>query len=315
MTQDLWTALFPHFAADCTFGLTVRTAHHECLRLTLDYHFGLVELFRLDAHGSLGRLITAAQGKKQDLRATLVELHARQEFTVCLDTFQMKLENRKPRAELERMTLAWLVDALQLSPPTAKDWAAGRRAFKQTLQEEKQRRREAKGVLSAAEVARARPLSTRDADSFLAALEVRLSQPERISKALAMLRHTGFQLYHDVSDDALAGVVKSQTDPDLTYACRLTAAGEVCCCTQNLNVCGGLRGAACKHLLVLLIGLVRAGEVDPAKVDAWMASSVGQKPKLDRELMGDVFLRYRGAEAGELDWRPTETVPEDYYAY
>ena len=26
------------------------------------------------------------------------------------------------------------------------------------------------------------------------------------------------------------------------------------------------------------------------------------------------LLRYRGAQAGEVDWRPTETVPEDYYA-
>jgi hypothetical protein len=30
--------------------------------------------------------------------------------------------------------------------------------------------------------------------------------------------------------------------------------------------------------------------------------------------MADLFLRYNGAEAGEVDWRPTETIPEDYYA-
>ena len=30
--------------------------------------------------------------------------------------------------------------------------------------------------------------------------------------------------------------------------------------------------------------------------------------------MGAVLFKYKGAEAGEIDWRPTETVPEDYYA-
>jgi hypothetical protein len=29
--------------------------------------------------------------------------------------------------------------------------------------------------------------------------------------------------------------------------------------------------------------------------------------------MSATFLRYKGAEAGEVDWRPTETIPEDYY--
>jgi hypothetical protein len=26
------------------------------------------------------------------------------------------------------------------------------------------------------------------------------------------------------------------------------------------------------------------------------------------------IVRYKGAEAGEMDWRPTETIPEDFYA-
>ena len=29
----------------------------------------------------------------------------------------------------------------------------------------------------------------------------------------------------------------------------------------------------------------------------------------------DVFLRYKAAEAGEIDWRPTETIPEDFYTF
>jgi hypothetical protein len=31
--------------------------------------------------------------------------------------------------------------------------------------------------------------------------------------------------------------------------------------------------------------------------------------------LSDTLLMYRGAEAGEIDWRPTETIPEDYFAY
>jgi hypothetical protein len=33
-----------------------------------------------------------------------------------------------------------------------------------------------------------------------------------------------------------------------------------------------------------------------------------------REQVSDTLLRYKGAEAGEIDWRPTETIPEDFYA-
>jgi uncharacterized protein YjbI with pentapeptide repeats len=136
----------------------------------------------------------------------------------------------------------------------------------------------------------------------------------RLSKALAMLKADRFQLFADVKVDALTGVVKSQSNADLVYSCRLAADGKFGCCTQNLNPCGGLRGALCKHLLVLVVGLTKAGQLDPATVDAWVNASKRQKPDLDKDAMSETFLRYKGAEAGEIDWRPTETIPEDYYA-
>ena len=111
-----------------------------------------------------------------------------------------------------------------------------------------------------------------------------------------------------------SGVVKSQTDADLVYACRINDDGSYSCCTQNLNVCGGLRGSVCKHLLVLIIGLVNANQLDPVTIDEWVAKSQNSKPVLDKEKMGDIFIKYKGAEAGEIDWRPTETLPEDYYS-
>jgi hypothetical protein len=66
---------------------------------------------------------------------------------------------------------------------------------------------------------------------------------------------------------------------------------------------------------VLIVGLVQAGELDPTTIDAWIAKTHNIKSELDKENMGAIFLKYKGAEAGEVDWRPTETVPEDYYAF
>ncbi|MCA9110357.1 MAG: pentapeptide repeat-containing protein, partial [Planctomycetaceae bacterium] len=152
-----------------------------------------------------------------------------------------------------------------------------------------------------------------DFDAFMEQLEANFDA-SRLKKAMSMLKADSFQLFADVQSDSITGVVKSQTDADLVYSCRLDAEGTFACCTQNLNPCGGLRGALCKHLLVLIVGLTKGEELDPTTVNSWVAASKLQGPKLDKDLMSEVFLRYKGAEAGEIDWRPTETVPEDYYA-
>jgi uncharacterized protein YjbI with pentapeptide repeats len=137
---------------------------------------------------------------------------------------------------------------------------------------------------------------------------------ERLKKSLKMLKQSRFKLFAELKVDSVTGVVKSQTDPDLVYACRFASDGNFGCCTQNLNVCGGLRGALCKHILLLILGLARAKELDPRLADQWARASVGIMPSLDKAHMTDIFLRYRGAEVGEIDWRPTETMPEDFYA-
>ena len=137
----------------------------------------------------------------------------------------------------------------------------------------------------------------------------------RLKKSLKMLKADSFQLYAQVDDDQLMGVVKSQTDADLVYSCRLDSEGEFTCCTQNLNHCGGLRGKLCKHLLVLIVGLTKSGEIDPTLVNEWVDNSRDCNPSLDKDQMSEVLLRYKGAEAGEIDWRPTETIPEDYYMF
>jgi hypothetical protein len=136
----------------------------------------------------------------------------------------------------------------------------------------------------------------------------------RLDKASKMLRAERFQLFADVKPELVVGVVKSQTDASLVYSCMLASDGRFSCCTQNLFPCGGLRGAPCKHLLVLTIGLVKSGQLDAEDAEDWMKASRNQEPKIEKDLMSETFLRYKGAESGTVDWRPTETIPEDYYA-
>lgn len=149
---------------------------------------------------------------------------------------------------------------------------------------------------------------------FMKRLE-RLIEKARLDKAMAMLRSERFQLFVESSEERLAGIVKSQNDPTLVYSCALSADGSFGCCTQNLNVCGGLRGSLCKHLLVLIVGHSQAAEIAPDTLDDWVQRSALHRPALDRDALSALLLRYKGAESGDIDWRPTETIPEDFYAF
>lgn len=153
-----------------------------------------------------------------------------------------------------------------------------------------------------------------DFDFFLDALQKDFDK-DRMKKVLKMLQADRFKLFADVSEQAVVGIVKSQTDPDLLYSCRLGSDGSFACCTQNTNSCGGLRGALCKHILVLIVALAKSDQVASNKALEWILLSKAHQPKLDKSLMAETFLRYKGSEAGEIDWRPMETVPEDYYAF
>jgi uncharacterized protein YjbI with pentapeptide repeats len=165
----------------------------------------------------------------------------------------------------------------------------------------------------AAKQAPAAPAGSLSFEEFMDRLRAQVKSAS-LAKALAMLKAEKFQLFAQAEADSLLGVVKSQTNPNLAYSCRLTSTGGYSCCTQNLNRCGGLQGSLCKHILVLVVGLARAGQLDAATVSGWVELSRAQRPALDEDVMSATFLRYKGAEAGEVDWRPTETIPEDYYA-
>lgn len=154
---------------------------------------------------------------------------------------------------------------------------------------------------------------TMDIEEFLNRLKTSVGT-SRLKKATKLLKRSKFKLFHDVDDTQMIAVVKSETDASLLYACRLAADGYSCC-THNLNRCGGLSVGPCKHMMVMIVGLAKAGEIDPEKADEWVQKSKKVGPRLDKDAMAEIFLRYKGAEAGEIDWRPTETVPEDYYAF
>src|SRR4051794_27407771 len=115
-----------------------------------------------------------------------------------------------------------------------------------------------------------------DLPGFMKKLE-NSTDASRMDKVTKMLRADRFQLFADVTPEHVVGIVKSQSDADLFYSARLTSGGGFACCTQNLNPCGGLRGALCKHILVLIIGLAQAGRVDVATVHEWATKSRKQK--------------------------------------
>lgn len=228
--------------------------------------------------------------------------------------------------ELRDLVIRGIAEAFGQEMPPENELAAAIKKRRAVQQEkgaaERERRAQAKAEAEKAKAKATKQIAKKiekavgkvsDVASFLKALELRIEKP-KIDKATKMLKASGFKLFNDVTDEHVCGVVKSQTDADLVYACRVGHDGHYSCCTQNLNICGGLRGSICKHLLVLIIGLVQAGELDPTTIDGWLAKTHSVKPELDKEIMGAVFLKYKGAEAGDVDWRPTETVPEDYYA-
>jgi len=137
----------------------------------------------------------------------------------------------------------------------------------------------------------------------------------KLGRALKMLKSESFKLYVHHSSEHVVGVVRSQTASSKVYASWLTPEGKYGCATSDLSACMGLQGSVCKHLLVLIVGLTRAGEMDAGTAFKWLKLSRGKGPRDKEDLVASTFIEYKGAEIGEIDWRPTETIPEDFYAF
>lgn len=154
-----------------------------------------------------------------------------------------------------------------------------------------------------------------DLPSFMKLLAEK-SEPGRFERALKMLKSGKIQLFTDVTPEHIVGVVQSQSRDNTVYSCHLRSDGKFACVSTDLENCMGLgEGKPCKHLLVLLVGLVHSGQFDPGTAMLWVSTKAKKGTRKDTNVLADTLIRYKGALAGEVDWRPTETVPEDFYAF
>lgn len=155
--------------------------------------------------------------------------------------------------------------------------------------------------------------ATLDFSAFVVQLRG-LVDPRRLDRAIKMLKKEAFNIYADVEDNTVSGIIKSQSSSTGYYASWLRNDGSYCCYNHELEECMGLQGSICKHILVLLMGLSCNGDLKPETALAWATSGSDKPPKENEEDPAvQMLLRYKSVEAGEIDWRPTETVPEDYY--
>jgi uncharacterized protein YjbI with pentapeptide repeats len=165
-------------------------------------------------------------------------------------------------------------------------------------------------------VGKGKNAAARDINGLMARLHATIDE-KRMGRVLDMLRKERNQIFSEVEPTLVRGIVRSQRDIDTVYSCVLTDDGTYSCCTPDMAQCMGLSDEPCKHLLVLVIGLARAGQLDPTTADAWVVAAGKKNPRWNKTVqnhMADSLLKYKGAVAGEIDWRPTETIPEDFYA-
>jgi uncharacterized protein YjbI with pentapeptide repeats len=140
---------------------------------------------------------------------------------------------------------------------------------------------------------------------------------KRMKRTLDMLQQERHQLFYEIEPTMVRGIVRSQKRDDIVYSCVLTEDGTYSCATPDVTKCMGLADEPCKHLLVLVIGLARAGLLDVAMADRWLLAAKTKNPRWNKTVqnyVSDSLLKYKGVQAGEIDWRPTETIPEDFYA-
>ena len=161
-----------------------------------------------------------------------------------------------------------------------------------------------------------KPTRSRKMDfaSFLGNLYA-VADERKVQRALKMLQKESFQIFSKANEERVVGVIQSQTGHGTVYSPWIKQQGQYGCSTPELDDCMGLQGSMCKHLLVLLLGLVRTGELDAEKTFQWIKTVGSKRPSSDEQYTAEAFLEYAGAQAGEVDWRPTETVPEDFHSF
>ena len=142
-----------------------------------------------------------------------------------------------------------------------------------------------------------------------------VANPRKVDRAIQMLKTASYNIYADVSDKKVAGIVNSQSGGGYYYAPWIKKNGQYSCCDEDLDACMGLQGSICKHTLVLLLGLAKKGEIELQQAFDWAAAAMNKSPVENEDESATMILRYKGVKTGEVDWRPTETMPEDFYIF
>lgn len=324
-------ALALHLQQHGALQAKLRTAANEQVRIDFAPHYCRCRIDELHADGSVGRHVSGATRLDQDWRA-LLRVIAGHRHALLPGSLELR-GARGPLAvgAFRQLLLATIAECLDQPLPDAGTLAAQQRAHAATrkgeraAQAEKRARQEMRAEARQqreTEQRRSAPAAS-DLAGLLAVLPQRLDgragergerARNRVDNVRRMLAAESFRLYHDLAPTRIQGIVRSQSDGERFYACSLAADGAHACCSERLNPCGGLRDGACKHILVLLLGLVQAGQLEAGRADEWLCASIGQRAALDREAMAELLLRYQGAQAGTLDWRPVDTIPEDFLA-
>ncbi|TFG30172.1 MAG: hypothetical protein EU532_01670 [Promethearchaeota archaeon] len=138
----------------------------------------------------------------------------------------------------------------------------------------------------------------------------------KVMKAISMFRKERNLLYIDKTEGAFKAVIKSQSQPHkYEYACTLRSDGSYFCSSQNLYRCGGLRGGVCKHIILSLIAIIKQGNSTSKELIGWLKNSLNKKAILDKPEATAIFLKYKNALEGKIEWRPVEIYPEDFMAF
>ena len=114
----------------------------------------------------------------------------------------------------------------------------------------------------------------------------------KVDKAMKMTRDRP-NIFYRVENDGgtLIGVVRSQTNSSLIYACYLRSDGSYGCKTQNLYTCGGLRGSVCKHILTL-VATAGQNRVILKRFAKWIENSKNERQSKDTDLNVYIFEQY-----------------------
>jgi hypothetical protein len=122
---------------------------------------------------------------------------------------------------------------------------------------------------------------------------------KRVNQAIRILETDAF-LFSQVRPEQITGIVPSQTDREIIWVCSINNDGKFACCSQHFNLCGGMKGALCKHLLALIMNLTKSDAISPVQGLELLLASKNHSPKLNRDLMRSIFQQYER----------TKTVPK-----